>query len=308
MGAGSPRAARCPGPGPRMQQHEQRHHGRRAEVRGRSQLTSARRNFEPHRRGTHRAARAPSTRAARPPSTWFAFASASTPGDRRPAYAHRRPRSDICACLSCRGRDLPLELPPAHMTAPAPAAPAVASAAAEWIGTWSRPADRPAQVAFFVGVALLAVAFTPGGPTWLASFMELATFADLGKRRRFLVLGSFAAAFLSLGYIAFYLRGGPRAPEAATYWLQGRAMSHGFLAWPCPEPSASFRTGGLIFRPPDRLSGTLPPGFPLLLAPAFLVGAPMPHRAVAPGDARPRDVASSPGKWRSLAAKPHARA
>ncbi len=161
----------------------------------------------------------------------------------------------------------------------APAAPAVASAAVaaadRWLGIWSRPPDGPSQVALVLALALLAVTVTPRGPQWLASLLELATFADLGRRRRFLALASFAAAFLSLGYIAFYLRGGPRAPEAATYWLEGRALAHGSFAWATPEPSASFRVGGLLFRPPDRLSGTLPPGFPLLLAPAFLVGAPM---------------------------------
>jgi hypothetical protein len=161
------------------------------------------------------------------------------------------------------------------MTAPAPVAPAVPPAAAEWIGTWSRPPDRPAQVALGLAVVLLAAAFLPGGPRWIASLFELATFADLAKRRRFLVVTSFVAAFLSLGYIAFYLRGGPRAPEAGLYWIQGRAMAHGELAWSAPEPSASFRATGLLFRVPDRLAGTLPPGFPLLLAPAFLVGAPM---------------------------------
>jgi hypothetical protein len=166
------------------------------------------------------------------------------------------------------------------MTAPAPIAPAVASPStvghwADWIGVWSRPAGRPAEVALIVGVALLAAAFVPGGPRWLGSFLELATFADLGRRRRFLILASFCASFLSLGYIAYYLRGGPRAPDAAMYWLQGRAIAHGSFTWPAPEPSASFRTAGLIFRMPDRLAGILSPGFPLLLAPAFLVGAPM---------------------------------
>jgi hypothetical protein len=98
---------------------------------------------------------------------------------------------------------------------------------------------------------------------------------DLARPRRFLTVSSFAAAFLSLGYIAFYLRGGPRAPEAATYWLQGRAMSHGELAWATPDPTASFRTTHLLSLVPERLSGVLPPAFSLLLAAGFLVGAPM---------------------------------
>jgi hypothetical protein len=82
-------------------------------------------------------------------------------------------------------------------------------------------------------------------------------------------------SFLSLGYIAFYLRGGPRAPEGGMYWLEGRALSHWGFSWAAPDPSASFRVGGLLFRAPDHLTAVVPPGFPLLLAPAFLVGAPM---------------------------------
>jgi hypothetical protein len=155
-----------------------------------------------------------------------------------------------------------------------PAAPA-ASAAAAWIGVWSRPPDRPAQIALAVAGVLLALALVPGGPRWLATVLDFASLVDLGRKRRFLTIGAFVAAFLSLGYVAFYLRGGPRAAEAATYWLQGRAMAHGELAWTVPDPSASFRAHDLLFSAPDRQSGIFPPGYPLLLAPAFLVGAPM---------------------------------
>lgn len=144
-----------------------------------------------------------------------------------------------------------------------------------WLGTWSRPPDRPSQVALAVGVALLLVALVPGGPRWLGSMLEATGALELRRRRRFLFVASFVAAFLSLGYIAFYLRGGPRAPEAATYWLQGRALSHGKLAWTAQNPTASFRAKNLLLTIPDRLSGIFPPGYALLLAPAFLLGAPM---------------------------------
>jgi hypothetical protein len=153
-------------------------------------------------------------------------------------------------------------------------APPVATAAA-WLGTWSKPPDRPAQVAVGLALGLLLVAVAPGGPRWLASLVDFASLTDLARRRRFLTVTGFVAAFLSLGYLAFYLRGGPRAPEAATYWLQGRAMSHGLLRWSVIEPSASFRAKDLLFAAPDRVSGIFPPGYALLLAPAFLVGAPM---------------------------------
>jgi hypothetical protein len=159
------------------------------------------------------------------------------------------------------------------MSLPSPAA--AATTAAAWLGTWSRPPDRPAQIALAVGGFLLLVALAPGGPRWLASALDFASLGDLTRRRRFLTVAAFVAAFLSLGYVAFYLHGGPRSPLAATYWLQGRAMSHGALSWSAPDPSANFRARDLLSTPPDRLSGIFPPGYSLLLAPAFLVGAPM---------------------------------
>ncbi len=144
-----------------------------------------------------------------------------------------------------------------------------------WLGTWSRPPDRPSQVALGAAAVLLALALVPGGPGWLASTLEFASLADFGRRRRFLTVASFVAAFLSLGYVALYLRGGPRAPEAGSYWLQGRALAHGALSWAAQDPAASFRARFLWFASPDRIAGIFPPGFALLLAPAFLVGAPM---------------------------------
>ncbi len=156
-----------------------------------------------------------------------------------------------------------------------PPIPPAAPAAAAWLGTWSRPPDRPAQIAVSLALAFLLIALAPGGPRWLASIVDFASLVDLTRRRRFLIVTSFIAAFLSLGYIAFYLRGGPRAADAATYWLQGRALAHGQLGWSVSEPSASFRARDLLFQPPEHVAGIFPPGYALLLAPAFLVGAPM---------------------------------
>ncbi|MDP9000294.1 MAG: hypothetical protein M3O46_09305, partial [Myxococcota bacterium] len=143
------------------------------------------------------------------------------------------------------------------------------------LGVWSRPSDRPAQAALVLAVTLFSLALLPQGPRWLASVIDLSSVADLRRTRRFLMVASLAAAFTSLGYIAFYLRGGPRTAEASAYWLQGRALSHGVLAWSIPDPIASFRAPGLGFTAPDRLSGMVGPGYPALLALAFLVGAPM---------------------------------
>src|SRR5580704_7183404 len=143
------------------------------------------------------------------------------------------------------------------------------------LGTWSGPTDRPAQVALALAAFLLVVALFPRGPRWLANALDFSGLSDIARARRFVTVAAFVAAFLSLGYIAFYLRGGPRAPEAAAYWLQGRAMSHGELTWAAPDPTASFRATYLLSSLPDRLSGILPPALSLLLAVGFLVGAPM---------------------------------
>ena len=156
-----------------------------------------------------------------------------------------------------------------------PQNPPTAHAIAAWLGTWSRPPDRPAQMVLGLAVVLLVVLATPGGMGWLASAVDFASVAQLARRRRFLLVSSFVAAFLSLGYIALYLRGGPRAFDASTYWLQGRALSHGGFSWAIADPSASFRASDLLFQAPDRLSGILAPGYPLLLAAGFIVGAPM---------------------------------
>ncbi|HLK37615.1 MAG TPA: hypothetical protein VKU41_12735 [Polyangiaceae bacterium] len=150
-----------------------------------------------------------------------------------------------------------------------------ASAAASWLGTWSKPPDRPAQIALAIAVALALFAIAPGGTERLASALDFAGLADLSQKRRFLLVTSFTTAFLSLAYVAIYLRGGPRAAEATTFWLQARALSHGSLSWVAPDPTANFRAAQVILVPPDRLTAAEPPGFAFLLAATFLVGAPM---------------------------------
>src|SRR5580700_322344 len=158
---------------------------------------------------------------------------------------------------------------------PPPAPPAAVPALVSWAGAWGRPPDRPAMVALGMAVGLLIAAAAPAGPQRVASLLEAWGVADVARRRRFVVITAFAAAFLSLGYLSFYLRGGPRAPEAAVYWLQGRALSHGALQWPVPNPTASFRAPAFAFTPPNRLAAPFAPGFPLLLSIGFLLGAPM---------------------------------
>lgn len=157
------------------------------------------------------------------------------------------------------------------------------------LGTWSRPPDLPAKIA--LGLALLlAVAAAagqgrrlllgPDGPHDQArGWIDSRARGNLrAENRRLLAVAAFTAALLSIAYISIYLRGGPRIIDATTYFLQGRALSHGDFAWRPLEPSASFRGRFLLYREGAdgaTLGGIFPPGYPLLLALGFTVGAPM---------------------------------
>jgi hypothetical protein len=84
------------------------------------------------------------------------------------------------------------------------------------------------------------------------------------------------AAGLSAGYVAYYLRGGPRIIDAAYYYLEGRAFAEGSLSFPVPSPSASFHGRFLLSNPDTGRVGVLfPPGYPAALALAFLLRAPL---------------------------------
>jgi hypothetical protein len=110
---------------------------------------------------------------------------------------------------------------------------------------------------------------------WLATRRGLTDLCSKRPRLVLLCLGSLAGV-LSAGYLAFYLRGGPRIIDATSYWLEGRAMARGFLSFPVPEPSASFRGRFLVPAPESSaLSVIFPPGYPALLALGFLVRAPL---------------------------------
>ncbi|AKU99923.1 hypothetical protein AKJ09_06587 [Labilithrix luteola] len=136
------------------------------------------------------------------------------------------------------------------------------------LGTWGKPPDVPAKVALGMAAVLALAALFGRGRSILGIGEHVL------PRRLFLALTAFVTALLSLFWIAFYLRGGPRIVDATTYFLQGRALSHGDFAWPVLEPSASFRGRFLIYRD-GVMGGIFPPGFPLLLAAGFTIGAPM---------------------------------
>src|SRR5579863_7136546 len=51
-------------------------------------------------------------------------------------------------------------------------APIPADAGATWLGTWSRPADRPGQIALALACLLLVTALVPGGPRRLIAALD----------------------------------------------------------------------------------------------------------------------------------------
>ncbi len=128
---------------------------------------------------------------------------------------------------------------------------------------FSIPTDGPRIVALVVGLgagALLPRLLGRRGRLWPELFAPL------------------LAALLSAGYVAYYLRGGPRIIDATSYWLQARAMSEGMLAWPIGEPEQAVLGRFLLRTTVDGqagVAGIFPPGYPAVLALGFTLGAPL---------------------------------
>jgi hypothetical protein len=121
-------------------------------------------------------------------------------------------------------------------------------------------------VALLLGGALLALALVR--PALLRRVLTQ------GSAARFVALCALAALLLSWAYIGYFLRGGPRIIDATSYWLEARALASGQFAFPVPEPTAAFR-GRFSLLGPSGLSVIFPPGYPLLLALGFILGAPL---------------------------------
>jgi hypothetical protein len=123
------------------------------------------------------------------------------------------------------------------------------------LGTWGSAPDLPAKIALGLAILLSLCAALGRGRSLLGFDMSIVDPDHDGdddhdpraSARRFVVGASFAAALLSIAYISSYLHGGPRIIDATTYFLQGRALSHGHLAWTPLDPSASFRGRFLIY-------------------------------------------------------------
>src|SRR5579863_10524388 len=116
-------------------------------------------------------------------------------------------------------------------------------------GRWGRPPEDVAWVAFALGLGIL-----------IAAVADRDLLENIRRQSRARFLGGVAllAAFLTLGYAAHYLRGGPRIIDATTYSLQARALAQGHVTWPALFPSASSR-GRFLLYVDQHLAGIFPP-------------------------------------------------
>ena len=138
-------------------------------------------------------------------------------------------------------------------------------------GDFGAPPDAVSWAALALAIALAAL----GSAKTNHPFPRL----QFHERRSFFIAVAVLAAVafaLSAGYVAYYLRGGPRIVDATSYFLEARGFAHGHVAFPIPSPSGSFRGRFLLASDDARsLSVIFPPGYPALLALGFLAHAPM---------------------------------
>jgi hypothetical protein len=122
----------------------------------------------------------------------------------------------------------------------------------------------------------------------LAALCVAATWALVSYRRRAghaavpmpftlqVALWSALAATLSALYVPWYLRGGPRVIDATSYLLAAKAIASGAFCFETGLPSAAVRGRFLIGSDASECVGVLfPPGYPLALAAAVAVHAPL---------------------------------
>ncbi|MBN1610453.1 MAG: hypothetical protein JW940_27740 [Polyangiaceae bacterium] len=135
------------------------------------------------------------------------------------------------------------------------------------------PPDGVAWVVLAVACVALSVAVLR--PKWWTALMgtEYVRLSSVG----WMVAGlALSAALLSAGYVAYYLRGGPRIIDATSYWLQARALAEGLVGFDSPLPRASVN-GRFLVAPAgsQQLAVIFPPGYPAVLALGFVLGHPL---------------------------------
>lgn len=138
------------------------------------------------------------------------------------------------------------------------------------LSSFGTPPDATAWGALGLAVLATALALQPKPRrqlvvAWLTTHPRRTAWA--------LALG---AALLSWLWIVVYLRGGPRIIDATAYYLQGRMLAAGQLVFE-PVGGLGSHQGRFLVAPPDRdvLGVIFPPGYPALLALAFLLGHPL---------------------------------
>jgi hypothetical protein len=96
------------------------------------------------------------------------------------------------------------------------------------------------------------------------------------RRSHWLAVLCLVAFALSCGYVAYYLRGGPRIIDATSYFLEARSLAAGSFTFHASDPTAAFR-GRFLLASPDghRLGVIFPPGFPLVLSLGVRLGVPL---------------------------------
>lgn len=138
------------------------------------------------------------------------------------------------------------------------------------LSSFGTPPDAAAWGALGLAALVMALALQPKPRrqlvvAWLTTHPRRTVWA--------LALG---AALLSWLWIVVYLRGGPRIIDATAYYLQGRMLAAGQLVFE-PVGGLGSHQGRFLIAPPDRdvLGVIFPPGYPALLALAFLLGHPL---------------------------------
>lgn len=133
------------------------------------------------------------------------------------------------------------------------------------LGGWTLPPDPVA-----IGCVGLAFAIACCAP-WTTQILKDSSRNSRGATA-VLAIG---AALLSLGYVHYYLRGGPRIIDATYYYLQAKTFARGMLSLPPSFPTAALRGRFLLYTPgTERLSILFPPGYAAALAVAILAKAP----------------------------------
>src|SRR5687767_13348535 len=138
------------------------------------------------------------------------------------------------------------------------------------MGTWFRMIGAPPDAPSVVALAAALVLLWQGRRAFTALFRA--------PKSAVVALLAAVALALSAGYVHHYLRGGPRIIDATSYWLEARALAEGHASWPIDEPTASVRGRFLLLSgsaQAPRLGVIFPPGYPLVLALGFLLGAPL---------------------------------